>query len=58
MSNLGPSGGPITLDTSGAEHYATIYTFRESPHEAGVFWAGSDDGLVHISRDGGTAGRM
>ena len=53
MSKLGPSGGPITLDTSGAEHYATIYTFRESPHEAGVFWAGSDDGLVHISRDGG-----
>ena len=53
MSKLGPSGGPITLDTSGAEHYATIYTFRESPHEPGVFWAGSDDGLVHISRDGG-----
>ncbi|MBW7884387.1 MAG: glycosyl hydrolase [Caldilineaceae bacterium] len=53
MSKLGPSGGPITLDTSGAEHYATIYTFRESPHEAGVFWAGSDDGLVHLSRDGG-----
>jgi photosystem II stability/assembly factor-like uncharacterized protein len=53
MSKLGPSGGPITLDTSGAEHYATIYSFRESPHEPGVFWAGSDDGLVHISRDGG-----
>jgi hypothetical protein len=53
MSKLGPSGGPITLDTSGAEHYATIYTFRESQHEKGVFWAGSDDGLVHISRDGG-----
>ncbi len=53
MSKLGASGGPITLDTSGAEHYATIYTFRESPHAAGVFWAGSDDGLVHISRDGG-----
>ncbi|HXF62155.1 MAG TPA: glycosyl hydrolase, partial [Caldilineaceae bacterium] len=47
------SGGPITLDTSGAEHYGTISTFRESPHEAGVFWAGSDDGLVHLSRDGG-----
>jgi photosystem II stability/assembly factor-like uncharacterized protein len=53
MDKLGPSGGPITLDTSGAEHYATIYTFCESPHEPGVFWAGSDDGLVHISRDGG-----
>ena len=52
-SKLGPSGGPITKDTSGAEFYATIYTFRESPHAAGVFWAGSDDGLVHLSRDGG-----
>jgi photosystem II stability/assembly factor-like uncharacterized protein len=53
MSKLGPSGGPITLDTSGAEHYATLYAFRESPHEPGTFWAGSDDGLVHVSRDGG-----
>ena len=50
---LGPAGGPITLDTSGAEHYATVYAFVESPHEAGVLWAGTDDGLVHISRDGG-----
>lgn len=52
-STLVASGGPITLDTSGAEHYATISAFIESPHEAGVFWAGSDDGLVHISRDNG-----
>ncbi|MEZ4681236.1 MAG: hypothetical protein R2932_44180 [Caldilineaceae bacterium] len=50
---LKASGGPITLDTSGAEHYCTIYTLRESIHEAGVFWAGSDDGLVHLSRDNG-----
>ncbi len=50
---LEPSGGPITKDTSGAEVYATIFAFVESPHEAGVFWAGSDDGLVHLSRDGG-----
>jgi photosystem II stability/assembly factor-like uncharacterized protein len=48
-----PSGGPITLDSSAAEHYCTIFTFRESHHEPGVFWAGSDDGLVHLSRDGG-----
>ena len=47
------SGGPITKDTSGAETYGTIFAFVESPHEPGVFWAGSDDGLVHISRDGG-----
>ena len=53
-ATLEPSGGPITRDTSGAEIYATIFAFVESPHERGVFWAGSDDGLVHLSRDGGT----
>ncbi len=52
-SKLGPSGGPITLDNSGAEIYCTIFAFHESPHEQGVFWAGTDDGLVHICRDGG-----
>lgn len=52
-SKLQPSGGPLTLDTSGAEHYCTISTFIESAHEPGVFWAGSDDGLIHISQDGG-----
>jgi len=50
---LKASGGPITKDTSGAEHYCTIATLRESAHEPGVFWAGSDDGLVHLSRDNG-----
>ena len=49
---LGVSGG-LTVDSSGAEHYATISTFVESPHQSGVFWAGSDDGLVHTSVDGG-----
>ena len=53
VTKLGPSGGPITRDTTGAEHYATIFAFVESPHEPGVFWAGSDDGLIHLSRDGG-----
>ena len=47
------SGGPITADNSGAEIYCTIFAFAESPHEAGVLWAGSDDGLIHLSRDGG-----
>ena len=50
---LQPSGGEITGDASGAETYCTVFSFLESPHEKGVFWAGSDDGLVHISRDGG-----
>ena len=52
-SKLGPSGGPITKDTSGAEHYCTVATLRECPLEPGVLWAGSDDGLVHVTRDGG-----
>ena len=47
------SGGPLTKDASGAEQYGTIYAFAESPLEAGVLWAGSDDGLVHVSRDNG-----
>ena len=50
---LQSSGGPITGDNTGAEVYCTIFAFAESPHEQGVFWAGSDDGLVHVSRDGG-----
>ena len=50
---LQPSGGEITGDASGAETYCTVFSFLESPHEKGVFWAGSDDGLVHVSRDGG-----
>ncbi|MGN6675807.1 MAG: VPS10 domain-containing protein [Thermomicrobiales bacterium] len=49
---LGPSGGPITRDNTGAETYCTIFAFAESPHEQGVFWAGTDDGLIHLSRDG------
>ena len=52
-SKLGPSGGPITKDNTGVEYYATIFTVAESPHDPQVLWAGSDDGLVHITRDGG-----
>ncbi len=47
------AGEPITKDNTGVEVYGTIFAFEESPHEAGVLWAGSDDGLVHISRDAG-----
>ncbi len=53
-TKLEPSGGPLTLDTSGAEHYCTISAFVESKHEKGVLWAGSDDGLLHLSKDGGS----
>lgn len=47
------SGGPITKDDTSVEYYNTIFTFVESPIEPGVFWAGADDGLIHISRDNG-----
>ncbi|HEU4588115.1 MAG TPA: glycosyl hydrolase [Gemmatimonadales bacterium] len=50
---LGPSGGPITKDQTSVEYYGTIFTIAESPKERGVLWTGSDDGLVHLSRDGG-----
>jgi photosystem II stability/assembly factor-like uncharacterized protein len=50
---LGPSGGPITKDQTGVETYGTIFTLAESPLSARVLWAGSDDGLVHITRDAG-----
>ncbi len=48
------SGGEgITRDNTGVEVYGTVFAFEESPHAAGLLWAGSDDGLVHISRDNG-----
>lgn len=47
------SGGPITGDNTGAEIYCTIFALAESPLDKGVLWAGTDDGLVHISRDAG-----
>lgn len=47
------SGGPITGDNTGAEIYCTIFALAESPLDKGVLWAGSDDGLVHLSRDAG-----
>ena len=49
----GDVGGPITKDNTGAETFPTIFTFAESPVEKGVYWTGSDDGLMHISRDAG-----
>ena len=52
-ATLERTGGPIHGEMTGAEWYATIYAFVESPKQAGVFWAGSDDGLIHLSRDNG-----
>jgi hypothetical protein len=50
---LKPSGGPVTRDNTGAEVYCTIFAFVESPLQAGLIWAGTDDGLVQLSQDGG-----
>ncbi|MCY3574673.1 MAG: glycosyl hydrolase [Chloroflexi bacterium] len=52
-ATLGISGGPINRDVGAAEVYATVTALAASPHEDGVLWAGSDDGLLHITRDAG-----
>lgn len=52
-SKQGTSGGPITQDNTSVEYYCTIFAVAESPVTPGVIWAGSDDGLVHVTRDGG-----
>ncbi len=52
-SKQGTSGGPLTQDNTSVEYYCTIFTVSESPITPGVIWAGSDDGLVHVTRDGG-----
>ncbi len=48
------SGGPITKDNTGVEYYATVFAAAESPREPGLIWAGSDDGLIHVTRDAGS----
>ncbi|MFS4493034.1 VPS10 domain-containing protein [Maribacter sp. 2308TA10-17] len=49
----GPGGGPYTNEAAGGENYNTITYMVESQHEKGVLWTGSDDGLLHVTRDGG-----
>ena len=48
------SGGPITKDITSVEYYDTIFAIAESPLRKGMIWVGSDDGLIHLTRDGGT----
>ena len=50
---LKSSGGPITQDNTGVEYYCTIFAANESPLQEGLLWVGSDDGLIHLTRDGG-----
>ena len=52
-SKLVSSGGPITQDNTGVEYYCTIFAAAESPLNAGELWVGSDDGLIHLSKDAG-----
>jgi photosystem II stability/assembly factor-like uncharacterized protein len=52
-SKQGPVGGPITKDNTAVEYYDTIFTVDESTVQKGLIWVGSDDGLVHLTRDGG-----
>ncbi len=52
-SKQGNGGGPYTNEAVGAENYGTLSYVTESPHEAGVIYTGSDDGLVHLTKDNG-----
>ena len=52
-SRMGPSGGPITKDNTSVEYYGTIFALAQARGDANVLWAGSDDGLIHVTRDGG-----
>jgi len=52
-SKQGPSGGTITKDNTGVEYYDTIFAAAESPLQKDFLWAGTDDGLIHLTRDGG-----
>src|SRR6266487_4625967 len=52
---MGASGGPITKDNTGVETYATVFSIAPSARDANVIWAGSDDGYVQVTRNGGTS---
>ncbi|MDT0620471.1 VPS10 domain-containing protein [Croceitalea vernalis] len=52
-ATLGKTGGVITMDMNGPEIYATVFALAPSFHDINTIWAGSDDGKIHITRDGG-----
>ncbi len=52
-TKLGPSGGPITKDNTSVEYYCTIFSACEANNDPNVIWTGSDDGLIHVTRDKG-----
>jgi photosystem II stability/assembly factor-like uncharacterized protein len=53
-ATMGNSGGPITRDQTSVEYYGTVFMLEESPVRTGFLWAGTDDGRVHLTRNGGT----
>ncbi|MBX3115093.1 MAG: hypothetical protein KF836_11050 [Fimbriimonadaceae bacterium] len=53
VSKMQPAGGQITQDSTGVEVYCTVFTIAESPITRGLIWAGSDDGLIHVTRNDG-----
>ena len=53
QKKLKSSGGPITQDNTGVEYYCTIFAANESSIKEGLMWVGSDDGLIHLTKDGG-----
>ncbi len=50
---LKSSGGPITQDNTSVEYYCTIFAAQESSITEGLLWVGSDDGLIHLTKNGG-----
>ncbi len=48
-----PSGGPLTRDITSVEYYDTVFALTESPKQKGLLWAGTDDGLIHLTTDDG-----
>tara|TARA_X000000950_G_scaffold242074_1_gene296117 strand:+ start:9066 stop:12182 length:3117 start_codon:yes stop_codon:yes gene_type:complete len=52
-NKLKSSGGPITQDNTGVEYYCTLFAGGESNIKNGLIWVGSDDGLIHLTKDGG-----
>lgn len=57
-ATLGDSGGPITKDQTSIEYYATVFTIAPSQVDSRVIWAGSDDGLAHVTSNGGRSWRQ
>src|SRR5688500_13983405 len=53
-SQLQTYGGPITKDATSAENYCTVFSIEESPLKEGLIWVGTDDGLIHLTRNGGS----